>query len=299
MVSIIQNHVLLQFKAYLPIAYGLPLFNLGKFKISNTYLLLSSYNRFKSIYQQLIIPPFTGFTFYRYAEDYGTDPRGFLGWTNDTKLCMFMVMIPASVVSLFLCLIIMFNLSTPQTRKIGVVDKLESQGQSLTVLVFLSCVNWGFAYPTYMRYPDIENPNFYPIFKILNAFFGLLIFAFMGLFSPHFRKEVSAGSGSQIAFLKYMVSEDKTRPESGMSSRTISSTSLNSADARDSLDEDSDSDMSSNFSPDDTSEDEGNDKDVEKGNMEGKTNDDNDSVDSLDNDDRNDDKDSLDDEFSD
>ena len=117
----------------------------------------------------------------------------------------------------------------------------------------------------------------------------------MGLFSPHFRKEVSAGSGSQMAFLKYMVSEDKTRPESGMSSRTISSTSLNSADARDSLDEDSDSDTSSNFSPDNTSEDEGNDKDVEKGNMEGKTKDDNGSMDSLDNDD----KDSLDDEFSD
>ena len=90
----------------------------------------------------------------------------------------------------------MFNLSTPQTRKIGVVDKLESQGQSLTVLVFLSCVNWGFAFPSYMRYPDVENPNFYPIFKIINAWFGLFIFAFMGLFSPHYRNEVLAGSGN-------------------------------------------------------------------------------------------------------
>ena len=39
-----------------------------------------------------------GFTFYRYGEDYGTDPRGFLGWNNDTKLCMFMVLGPASLV---------------------------------------------------------------------------------------------------------------------------------------------------------------------------------------------------------
>ena len=39
-----------------------------------------------------------GLTFYRYGEDYGTDPRGFLGWNNDTKLCMFMVLGPASLV---------------------------------------------------------------------------------------------------------------------------------------------------------------------------------------------------------
>ena len=41
-----------------------------------------------------------GLTFYRYGEDYGTDPRGFLGWNNDTKLCMFMVLGPASLVIL-------------------------------------------------------------------------------------------------------------------------------------------------------------------------------------------------------
>ena len=88
----------------------------------------------------------------------------------------------------------MFNLSTPQTRKIGVVDKLEAQGQSLTVLVFLSCVNWAFAYNAYMRYPDVEKAHFYPIFKVINSWFGLFIFAFMGLFSSHYRKEVFESS---------------------------------------------------------------------------------------------------------
>ena len=97
-------------------------------------------------------------------------------------------------ISLFLCLIVMFNLSTPQTRKIGVVDKLEAQGQSLTVLVFLSCVNWVFAYNAFMRYPDVEKAHFYPIFKVINSWFGLFIFAFMGLFSSHYRTEVFASS---------------------------------------------------------------------------------------------------------
>ena len=101
-------------------------------------------------------------------------------------------------------MIIMFNLSTPQTRKIGVVDKLESQGQSLMVLVFLSCVNWAFAYQSYMRYPDVENPNFYPIFKIINAWFGLFIFAFMGLFSPHYRTEVLGGAVN-VSLLLYLL----------------------------------------------------------------------------------------------
>merc|ERR1719189_494567 len=110
-----------------------------------------------------------------------------------------------------------------------------------------------------MRYPDVEKAHFYPIFKIINSWFGLFIFAFMGLFSSHYRTEVFASSVNQIAFLKYMVNEEKTRPESGMSSRTVSSTSLNSADARDSLD----SDYSSSS---EDSEDEDTDKDVEKGN---------------------------------
>ena len=42
---------------------------------------------------------FEGYTFYRYGDDYGTDPRGFLGRNNDTKSCMFIVMIPASLVN--------------------------------------------------------------------------------------------------------------------------------------------------------------------------------------------------------
>ena len=96
-----------------------------------------------------------------------------------------------------------------------------------------------------------------------------------------------------------MVNEEKTRPESGMSSRTVSSTSLNSADARDSLDSDSDFSTSSS----DESEDEDVGKDVEKGNIENnppKKKDDSDSEDSLDNDmDDKDDKDSLDSDFSD
>ena len=93
-----------------------------------------------------------------------------------------------------LCFVIMFNLSTPKTRKIGVVDKLEAQGQSLTVLVFLSSINWMFAYLAYMRYPDVEKPHFYPIFKVINSWFGLIIFGFMGLFSSHYRTVVLAGS---------------------------------------------------------------------------------------------------------
>ena len=96
----------------------------------------------------------------------------------------------------------MFNLSTPQTRKIGVVDKLEAQGQSLTVLVFLSCVDWAFAYNAYMRYPDVEKAHFYPIFKVINSWFGLFIFAFMGLFSSHYRKEVFESSVN-VSFYLY------------------------------------------------------------------------------------------------
>ena len=92
-----------------------------------------------------------------------------------------------------------------------------------------------------------------------------------------------------------MVNEDKLRPKSEMSSRSVSSTSLNSADAHDSLDDDSDFSSSSS----DENEEENGGKDVEKGSIRKNQKEENGSSDSLDAYANNDDKDSLDDEFSD
>ena len=100
-----------------------------------------------------------------HGDDYGRDPRAFIGWANDTKLVFFYAMLAAAGLSVILCFVIIFNISTPQTRKDSVVEQLSSQGTGLTIMVMIFGMTWGFAFPAYIRFPDKETPDFFPIFQ--------------------------------------------------------------------------------------------------------------------------------------
>ena len=119
---------------YLPLIYGLPLIDIGV-------------------------------SMFLYGADYGRDPRAFIGWANETKLSFFYAMLSAAGVSVILCFVIIFNISTPQTRKDSVVEQLSSQGTGLTIMVMTFSMTWGFAFPAYIRFPDKETPDFFPIFQ--------------------------------------------------------------------------------------------------------------------------------------
>ena len=106
-----------------------------------------------------------GVTMFLYGDDYGRDPRAFIGWANDTKLIFFYGMLAAAGLSVILCFVIIFNISTPQTRKDSVVEQLSSQGTGLTIMVMIFGMTWGFAFPAYIRFPDKETPDFFPIFQ--------------------------------------------------------------------------------------------------------------------------------------
>ena len=106
-----------------------------------------------------------GVTMFLYGDDYGRDPRAFIGWANDTKLVFFYAMLAAAGLSVILCFVIIFNISTPQTRKDSVVEQLSSQGTGLTIMVMIFGMTWGFAFPAYIRFPDKETPDFFPIFQ--------------------------------------------------------------------------------------------------------------------------------------
>ena len=152
--------------AYIPLGYGLPFLNLGA-------------------------------TLYTAGKDYGTDPRCMIGWENETKMIFFYGMLPGIFVSTLLCFVVIFNLATPQTRRDGVIDRLSSMAQGLVIVVFIHSATWGFSYPAFVRFPDIELSNFYPIFTVLNAFTGVFLFAFMGLGDPRFRRAIMAQSMRQ------------------------------------------------------------------------------------------------------
>ena len=88
---------------------------------------------------------------------------------------------------MLLSLVVIFNSSTPQTRKEDVVEDLQVQGQGLAITNFLFCMVWTFAYPAYIKFPGQEMPDFYPVFTLFNAWMGLVIFIFLGLSSKRFR----------------------------------------------------------------------------------------------------------------
>ena len=83
--------------------------------------------------------------------------------------------------------VVIFNASTPQTRKEDVVEDLQVQGQGLAITNFLFVMVWVFAYPAYIKFPGKEMRDFYPVFTLFNAWMGLIIIIFLGLSSKRFR----------------------------------------------------------------------------------------------------------------
>lgn len=101
-------------------------------------------------------------------------------------------------ISCLLCFIIILNVTSPQTRKDSIIDQLANQSTGLAMFVFYFTMTWGFAYPAYIRQPDLENANFYPIFAILNSWSGIFIFCFLGLSSQRFRRALIGQARSRV-----------------------------------------------------------------------------------------------------
>jgi len=128
-----------------------------------------------------------GVTWFLYGHDVGTDPDVFIGWENETKMPFFYMNYFALWTGLVLSAVVIFNASTPQTRKEDVVEDLQVQGQGLAITNFLFVMVWVFAYPAYIKFPGKEMRDFYPVFTLFNAWMGLIIFIFLGLSSKRFR----------------------------------------------------------------------------------------------------------------
>ena len=133
-----------------------------------------------------------GVTWFFYGMDIGTDPDVFIGWENDTKMPFFYLTYLALWSGLAFSVVVLLNGSTPQTRKEDVVEDLQVQGQGLAITNFFFVMVWLFAYPAYIKFPDREMRDFYPVFTLFNAWMGLIIFVFLGLSSKRFRYVLSS-----------------------------------------------------------------------------------------------------------
>ena len=83
--------------------------------------------------------------------------------------------------------VIVCNISAPRTRRESVIDQLTSLGSGLAIFVFIHALTWCFAAPTYLRYPDSEVPDFWPIYALLLSWMGLSVLVFLGVGSKNFR----------------------------------------------------------------------------------------------------------------
>jgi hypothetical protein len=68
-------------------------------------------------------------------------------------------------------------------------------------MVSIFCMTWGFAYPAYIRDPNVESPDFYPIFTVLNSWTGVFVFCLLGVVSKPFRATLMGGGGLRVKTL--------------------------------------------------------------------------------------------------
>ena len=69
--------------------------------------------------------------------------------------------------ALLAVIIVICNLSTPAIRKSSLLEELGSISSGLIGLVIFYCFTWSFGPLAYIRFPQLEIPNFFPIFQVM------------------------------------------------------------------------------------------------------------------------------------
>lgn len=148
-------------KIYYPLAYGAPFIPLGVF-------------------------------FILYNEDLGLDPRCFVGWNDEAKAMYILFNVGVSLGAVACAIVILFNMSRPQTKRSNVVIDLRSQAHGTAWVSFITLFLWIFAGITYLHDREGDQPDPYCIFSVLLGWFGVVLFLLLGLASRKFRLGVKS-----------------------------------------------------------------------------------------------------------
>ncbi|XP_069940170.1 adhesion G-protein coupled receptor G2-like [Cherax quadricarinatus] len=146
-------------RAYLPISWGLPLISVGL-----TYLL--------------------------FLFDLGEDPRCFISWENSPKYVFFGFQMFFVFFSFIHASIVLCNVSTPALRKDNLIDDYGSFCRGAAYVTLFFDLTWVFGLLCYLHLGFTE-PDFYPIFQVLNSWTGLVVFLFIGMGSRRFKMVVA------------------------------------------------------------------------------------------------------------
>lgn len=141
-----------------------------------------------------------GLTYLLFLQDLGDDPRCFIAWENPPKYVFFSPQMVFVFFSFFFGTIVLCNLATPALRKDNLIDDYGTfcRGAALVMLFF--DLIWTFGLLTYIRF-GFKEPNFYPIFQVLNSWMGVIILVFIGMGSKRWRMVVLGQAKSRRKML--------------------------------------------------------------------------------------------------
>jgi len=149
-----------------------------------------------------------GYNVLNNLEDMGDDPNCMIGWENAPKWTFFVPMCVLAGLAVVFSLIAVCNICTPALRKESIVAEHGSVALGLFALALLFAVEWIFAPLAYIRFSDVNMPDFYPAFQVMNSFLGIFVLVFLGLGSRRFRAVIT-GKVHERNVAAYMAENEK------------------------------------------------------------------------------------------
>lgn len=187
------------------------------YSASATWTMLEAHANFKAITAGIIsgrtkiYHPFAygtpliplGVLFLAFADDLGLDPRCFAGWNWYAKMSYLVWNLCVTTYGAVLAIVIIFNLTHPQTRRKNVVRALTSQARGVVILALAMFLFWIFATVTYLHNPESDLRDPYCIFILCLGWIGVLFFVCLGPCSKRWRYGIF-GKKDEV----YKVTED-------------------------------------------------------------------------------------------
>jgi len=145
-----------------------------------------------------------------YGELLGTHPDCFISWENIVVEKFFYYNGIIFSWTLGFTIIIITNVVRVQSHNKETVDYLKDQVKGLLVTSLLLAILWlPLGWLSYIKDPERNLPSMMPLFQTVNAFFGVILFLCLGLWSKRFRIALTG----QMEEKKKMMEEKKKKLE--------------------------------------------------------------------------------------
>ena len=115
-----------------------------------------------------------------------------IGWEDGAKTLFLGSVLASGLISLILMLVVLCNIHTSALRKRIFVQELSSLSQGLFFLTLIFALTWSWYPLTYFKWENLELPDFYPAFQIMNSWMGVFAFIGIGIGSKRFRHAVKS-----------------------------------------------------------------------------------------------------------